>query len=730
MKRIFRTLTVALTLTALFLAGCGSGGKTDTTALTNTQNSQADAISAMTAQLSTMQATLKAAQLAQLQAAIDASNADTATKASITAIITAAGTTPTVSSITAQITAAITAAVAGTASQASVNAILVTVLGHGSAITAVQTSLASVQIAVTGLQTVQSTTSAQVAAMQSVIDADQATITGLLAQIATLNAEIAPLAGFLGQIDASTNIGTWGSAPIGGTQTVYASNVFGPLAGKTVTIYATGGATLAKGGAAPTTGPITIVLDSNGQGAFDIEIADGSLGQFWVTIPTNSGIATSTAAVIGHVITPLSRGFAPGSVITWDLPPVVIGPVTNRELTAHFPVSVTGPMTFSVDNGGVVTPIHVSISSTGEASTLLTTSGADTYTVTATLDAVAPVGLAMSRQARAMASGRHILAGGTTLTGSVTISTAAVAWQQSITPASGFTSNQTMNVVANAGGVYTAYIDAGATNQSRIQKRDGNGNLILTIPVGAGTEQIQQNCLETDGTLLYIGTNNNIYAFDGNGNQVWKVPTSYPTVVRYGNSKLYIGNNNAPSGHILTLDATNGNQLFDLNTGLYPNDISVAGDIYVVGTLAPGATDIGAQRINASTQAITWTQTVAAGGYGYSISATAEGVYVSGRTNISNKNIWMKLALADGSTTWDNSAATMTSPGVYSPTIYQIFANEAGVFVNSSLGVKKFDYDGTLNWTVASSTAPGLYIYGQQVYWTGQSSTGRINNIP
>jgi len=666
---------------------------------------------------------IHATSLANMQIQLDAATAgNAALNATVNGIVASVAANPTV----AQVQGLIIVAIAGKADQSIVDTLAATVLGQGSALTAAQVQIATQATAISGLQAMQTATSAQVAAQQIVIDADNATIAILMSQVATLQSQVAPLNGMIAQVNNSFNLGSWGNAPLVGAETIYASNVFGQLKNAPATVYVTGGATVNG-----SVGPVTVTLDASGQAVVDLQIADGTIGSFWFTVSDLSGNpVVSPAAPIGHVMSPLSTGFAPADSITWDIPPVQNGPIVNQELTAHMPANSTGTVTFSVDNGGTVSPTTAPVSLTGEASTLLTGPSNVAYTVTATLNAVDAHGLALSRvvrkRAAAAINGIHALAGGTTLTGSITISTAAVAWSQTIVPGGGFSGSQTMNVIANASGVYTSYTDTGATNQSRIQKRDANGTLLWTIPVGSGTEQIQQNTLDTDGTLIFVGTNSNAYAFDANGTQVWQSATSYPTVLRANGGKIYIGNNNAPSGHLVTMDAATGNPISDIATGIYPNDMSIAGDLYLVGTVAPGAADIGAARISSTTGAIIWAKTVATDGYGYAVSATAEGVYVSGRTNGSNRNVFAKLALSDGSLIWDKSASASIAT---TPLIYQIFANAAGVFANTNLGVKKYGYDGGLIWTAIPSTAPGLYVFGQSVYWTGINKTGRINDV-
>ena len=685
------------------------------------------AVNAIVATVATHSTTLVSLQT-QLDAAV-AGNATLTT--SVNAAILAAQNAPTL----AQVQALIQTAVAGLASQTSVDAIAATVLGNSNALTVLSNSLATIQGNVSSLSLLESADSASIATMQTVIAADQATITGLLAQIATLNAQIAPLSGIVSQLNGSFNLGSWGNAPNNGTQTLFAGNAFGALKNAPATVYVTGGATVNG-----SSGPVVVTLDANGQAVVDLEIADGTIGSYWFTVSDlNGNPVVSAASPIGHVMTPLSTGFAPADTITWDIPPVQFGPISNLELTAHFPLGTTGTCTFSVDNGGTVAPINAPISNTGEASTLLTGDGSATaYTVSVSLDVAAPHGLAMSRVVRAKALGKRVFSQGTTLSGSVTISTAFVAWQKVQTAAAGFQRNNYVGIVANANGEYGVYSDDDGVNpRSHLQKRDTSGNVIWDIQLGATsgttTETVGANMIATDGSNIFVGVIANqfvtgqqgfTYAFDANGVQLWKVPTSYTTLVRYSaTSNTVIVGNYSAAGHVLSLNPATGATNWDNNLGAYyPDDISAAGDVYVLGHYST----IIAKRLDANTGAVVWSQTVALDGNGHSIGANAEGVYILANQVTGNQGIWKKLALADGSLIWDHSGTTLYG--------YQVFASAVGIYTIGNTGIQKYDFSGNLIWTVSSYPGSGLYLYGQQVYYVSSISTltstvGRINDV-
>ena len=109
-RTIVRNIFAALTLAAL--AGCGGNPEPKAQAVSDQQTAQADTINNMQAQLSTMQKTITAQQLAQVQAGVDASNADATTKATIAGIISAQAAAPTTASITDYVIAQINTATA------------------------------------------------------------------------------------------------------------------------------------------------------------------------------------------------------------------------------------------------------------------------------------------------------------------------------------------------------------------------------------------------------------------------------------------------------------------------------------------------------------------------------------------------------------------------------------------------------------------------------------------
>lgn len=135
--------------------------------------------------------------------------------------------------------------------------------------------------------------------------------------------------------------------------------------------------------------------------------------------------------------------------------------------------------------------------------------------------------------------------------------------------------------------------------------------------------------MSTDGTNIYVASPNSVAKYDQNGNLLWTVPwTNGPNygVARYAAGVLYIcGGYGMPGGYVAALNAATGNQLW--NTPIAdgaPTDLSAAGDVYVI-TSANNA-----KRLNASTGAVVWTATAGTAGVGWAVSATSEGVYVSG----------------------------------------------------------------------------------------------------
>lgn len=389
-------------------------------------------------------------------------------------------------------------------------------------------------------------------------------------------------------------------------------------------------------------------------------------------------------------------------------------------LTAYFPLGTTGDAVFSATPiDGVCSPSVVPIAS-GMASTTLTGATNGIYRVTVT----AIGGGLFKTTAKTVASG------GSSIVGSVTVSTAQYAWQ-SILPGGGWTIP--LAIAATASGGYATYSTiSGSISQSYLRKFDAAGNVLWTVAIPIGADNLQTsntNLLATDGTNAYVGVRDLqgaglLYKFAPDGNQVWATTEPHIVMVRYSPSDghIIVVNEGTPM-HVSALD-TAGNQVWDVTSGLKTvTDMSVTSAIYLAGvdTSIQGFL----QRLDLSAGGTIWSQT-ASGPGGASVTATAEGVYYAGVNN--TQNVWQKFDL-NGNLVWDHSTV---KPSGSLPLLVSIYGTNAGIFANTTSGVQKYDFDGNLIWTVPGSWGFDLGLYGQQVYYIRNGASpeiGRIDDI-
>lgn len=581
-------------------------------------------------------------------------------------------------------------------------------------------ALAQAQQSLTALQ---SKYSSDTAALQQQIDAVQATVTSMTSDAAMATATISALQQQIALLNVSLSAMT--AIPVR-----LSADLTAPALGQTVNLTfhlpaSEAGKTVTWTSSDPVNAPVAATSKVAGDGTATVTTALAMAGTYTIyaveglyagTVDLSYGAVQNVSGLAFRVAYPAAQTVT----VSVQLPAGVTAPTMNFSLARSGAVGKIASTLYKLV--GATLPVTANMSASIVA---VSPQGVATVTITD----IAP-GAVYDLQASAVVSGvgktagKAVALGGTSISGSITISTIASVWQNTITPASGYTAANAI-VAANANGVYSV------TTSTAL---DGSSQAVLSIYSNTGTLQNQVSIpagstassdgIDTDGSNIYLASGAAISKYSSTGNLVWTTPLSNGPlygVARYAAGVVYCGGGyGMPGGYVAAYNAANGQRLWSaaLSDGA-PTDLSVAGDVYVVTSASV------AKRINASTGAVIWSQASLGNGSGWSIGATSEGLYVSG--GWTGGSFFKKLALADGSLLIDKSAAIA---------VKQIFAAPAGIYTSSSAGIAKYDYslNQVASYSASLSTSAALYLYGQQLYYSSYSTgsnavVGRVNDV-